>query len=244
MQSSRSYDSNRVILAFEASTSCLSVSVAENTQSAALVTAVAPLGQAADLVPMAVRAMADSGFTFDHVTHVAAGVGPGSFTGIRVALAAAKGICLAQNVRGIGISGLQAMAFSGLTAASGRTILSFSDTRRGSLYAQAFSKDAVPVGNIVEGQPDQLPLLLLPSLAAGDIALVGHAADLMVPIFKRYGRTAVILPPDYDSPNVLQGLHAGMIARLAAHQLAAGVSTPLTPLYLADPRLGPKKAGT
>jgi len=32
-----------------------------------------------------------------------------------------------------------------------------------------------------------------------------------------------------------------MIANLAAHHLAAGVASPLTPLYLADPRLGPKK---
>ena len=34
---------------------------------------------------------------------------------------------------------------------------------------------------------------------------------------------------------------AGMVARLAAHHLACGSISPLTPLYLADPRLGPKK---
>ena len=34
---------------------------------------------------------------------------------------------------------------------------------------------------------------------------------------------------------------AGMIASLAAHYLAGGEVSPLTPLYLADPRLGPKK---
>ena len=36
-------------------------------------------------------------------------------------------------------------------------------------------------------------------------------------------------------------VNAGMIARLAAHHLARGKISPLTPLYLADPRLGPKK---
>ena len=36
-------------------------------------------------------------------------------------------------------------------------------------------------------------------------------------------------------------VNAGMIARLAAHYLALGKISPLTPLYLADPRLGPKK---
>ncbi len=243
MQSSPSNDRNLVILAFEASTSCLSVAVADSTKCAALVTATARFGQAADLVPMAIQAMADSGFSFDQLTHVAAGVGPGSFTGIRVALAAAKGICLARNVVGIGVSGLRAMAFAGATAAAGRAILSFSDTRRGTLYAQAFSNDAVPVGDAVEGQPDQLPLLLLPSMVAGDIALVGHASDVMLPIFAHHGRNAVILPSDHDLPNAVQGLHAGMIAQLAAHQLAADISAPLTPIYLADPRLGPKKAG-
>ncbi len=243
MQSSPSHDRNLIILAFEASTSCLSVAVADNNNCTALTTAAARFGQAAELVPMAIQAMADSGFGFDQLTHVAAGVGPGSFTGIRVALAAAKGICLGRNVVGIGISGLRAMAFSVATAASGRAILSFSDTRRGGVYAQAFSNDAVPVSEIVEGKPDQLPLLLLPSLAAGDIALVGHVADVMVPIFAQHGRNAVTLKPDNDLPNALQGLHAGMIAQLAAHQLAADISAPLTPLYLADPRIGSKKAG-
>ena len=36
-------------------------------------------------------------------------------------------------------------------------------------------------------------------------------------------------------------VNAGMIARLAAHHLARGKILPLTPLYLANPRLGPKK---
>ena len=84
------------MLAFEASTSRLSVAVTVGAHDVVLVERDARVGQAADLIPMAVQAMADAGLGFDRITHVAAGCGPGSFTGIRVALAAAKGVSLAQ----------------------------------------------------------------------------------------------------------------------------------------------------
>jgi hypothetical protein len=59
----------------------------------------------------------------------------------------------------------------------------------------------------------------------------------------------VDLVTDQDQPQSIsadQGaddisVDAGMIANLAAHHLTRGVVSPLTPLYLADPRLGPKK---
>ncbi|MEK9719238.1 MAG: tRNA (adenosine(37)-N6)-threonylcarbamoyltransferase complex dimerization subunit type 1 TsaB, partial [Candidatus Puniceispirillum sp.] len=99
-----------VILAFEASGSALSAAVLSDDDAVSSVWEEARFGQAARLVPLAVSALAKAGKSFADITHVAAGCGPGSFTGIRVALAAAKGVCLAQDVPGLGISGLQALA--------------------------------------------------------------------------------------------------------------------------------------
>ena len=80
-----------LILAFEASGSALSAVVFSENNDASSVWEEACFGQAARLVPLAVSVLAKAGKSFADITHVAAGCGPGSFTGIRVALAAAKG---------------------------------------------------------------------------------------------------------------------------------------------------------
>jgi hypothetical protein len=51
--------------------------------------------------------------------------------------------------------------------------------------------------------------------------------------------SADIISADQGADDI--SVDAGMIANLAAHHLTRGVVSPLTPLYLADPRLGPKK---
>ena len=81
---------------------------------------------------------------FSSLSHVAAGCGPGSFTGLRVSLAAAKGVCLAHDIIGLGISGLEALAFSSSGALNGLPVLCISDTRRGNVYAQLFASDMAP----------------------------------------------------------------------------------------------------
>ena len=53
-------------------------------------------GHAVGIVPLTIETLHEAGETFDAITHVAAGCGPGSFTGIRVTLAAAKGFCMAH----------------------------------------------------------------------------------------------------------------------------------------------------
>ena len=71
-----------VILAFDASTKQLSVAVYVNGSVSAVHKIEAPFGQAAELVPLAIRALADVGVEFSSLSHVAAGCGPGSFTGL------------------------------------------------------------------------------------------------------------------------------------------------------------------
>jgi len=100
-------DALPVILAFEASTNQLSVAVYADGVTRAMKMAEAAFGQAASLVPLAVSALAKADVDFAMLSHVAAGRGPGSFTGLRVSLAAAKGVCLAHDLPGLGISGLE-----------------------------------------------------------------------------------------------------------------------------------------
>ena len=230
-----------LILAFEASGSALSAAVLSDNDDASSVWEEARFGQAARLVPLAVSALTKAGKSFADITHVAAGCGPGSFTGIRVALAAAKGVCLAQDVPGLGISGLQALAHDARAKAAGRMILAVADTRRGNLYAQIFTAKAAPVSDVFDVPDNQLLALLAPSIAGQEVILVGYAASQLVSLFSDYGYNAVSLS-DLAATAVPTTLNAIMIARLAADHIAHGHMPALSPLYIADPRLGPKKA--
>ena len=100
------------ILAIDASGDRGSVALWQDDKLMAQTIHEAKHGPAATLVPMAQQLMADHHLSFTALTHIVGGRGPGSFTGIRVALAAAKGFCLATGAAPIGISVLAANALS------------------------------------------------------------------------------------------------------------------------------------
>ena len=236
-----------MILAFEASTNQLSVAVYADGVIRAMKMAEAAFGQAASLVPLAVSALSEADIDFAEISHVAAGCGPGSFTGLRVSLAAAKGVCLAHDLPGLGISGLEALAYSCGDEDGDLPILCLADTRRGNVYAQFFAADMTPQGDIFEAKIEQLPLLVPSALGQEAILLAGYGGQVAAAAFRGAGRQVGLAGGRMTSVDAAdQGIDdisvdAGMIASLAAHYLARGKVSPLTPIYLADPRLGPKK---
>jgi len=94
---------------------------------------VGPPAKAGDVLPAALGDL-------EGIEAVAVGLGPGSFTGLRVGLAAAKAIAWALRVPIAGASSLQAIAFAepGLVVAA-------TEARKGELFAQAF-RDGTPQG--------------------------------------------------------------------------------------------------
>ena len=252
MKTPKRPDALPVILAFEASTNQLSVAVYADGSIRAMKLAETAFGQAASLVPLAVSALAEADIGFAMISHVAAGRGPGSFTGLRVSLAAAKGVCLAHDLPGLGISGLEALAYSCGDEEGDLPILCLADTRRGNVYAQFFAADTTPQGDIFEAQIEQLPLLVPSAFGQEAILLAGYGGQAAAAAFISAGRHVRLAGGRMISADIIsavaadQGVddisvNAGMIARLAAYHLARGSVSPLTPLYLADPRLGPKK---
>ena len=239
LKSSSTIQEPLAILAFEASTKQLSVAVYVSGAVLAMKQIEAPFGQAAQLVPLAIQTLADAKVEFSSLSHVAAGCGPGSFTGLRVSLAAAKGVCLALSIPGLGISGLEALACSSHGALNGLPVLCIADTRRGNVYAQLFANDMMPKGRIFEAQIDQLPLLVSASSCPDGLMLAGFGVLAAKTAFAVNGVSAlpVSLGENQDSLTV----DAGMVATLAAKKIMLGDLPPLAPLYLADPTLGPKK---
>ena len=232
---------NATILALEASASQLSIALMRDGHLLATRQHLAAHGHAVGIVPLTIETLHEAGETFDAITHVAAGCGPGSFTGIRVTLAAAKGFCMAHQAVGVGISGLQALAGAASHADPHATsaCLTLADTRRGTLYAQIFDGDAQPLGDIFESSVANLPRLidgdlLASGLSISGLRIVGAERAAVADALNTAG-VSTTLPPVEDMPT------ASMIAHLAAAQIKRGEITPLEPLYLADPRLGPQK---
>ena len=187
-------------------------------------------GHAALITDLAQTALAEAGITAGDITHVAAGRGPGSFTGIRVALAAAKGFALATGAVGMGVSCLATTAHAAMPAAGGRAILATADTRRGGYFAQMFASSGEAGSDIEDIDPETgCPL---PPDWHGAL-VIGAGAEKMAAAFAGAG-----LQPDMTTPR----LDSLQVARLAASQLAKGApADPLVPLYVAPAFLGPKK---
>ena len=165
------------------------------------------------LAPMAQGVMADAGLAFDRLGRVGATVGPGSFTGLRVGVAFAKGLASALSIPAVGVGTLEALA-----AEAAGLVAAVIDARRDQLYLQVF-EDGAPLM-----APDVLPVgtaaARLAELALGrPLTLVGSGAALLADV----APGATILTPE--------GCDARAVARLAAARPAA----PIRPLYLRAP---------
>ena len=90
-------------------------------------------GQAERLIPMLEELLAEAGLSWADLTALAVGTGPGNFTGVRIAVAAARGLALSLSIPAIGVTRLEALAY-GLP----RPLWVVEDARRGEVYAQRF----------------------------------------------------------------------------------------------------------
>lgn len=101
------------------------------------------VGQAERLVPMIAEVMREAGWRWSEVELLAVTLGPGTFTGIRVGLAAARGLALATGRPCLGVSTQEAMAAA---VGPGRALLCVVAGRHGTLYAQPFAASGAPLG--------------------------------------------------------------------------------------------------
>jgi tRNA threonylcarbamoyladenosine biosynthesis protein TsaB len=97
----------------------------------------APPARAGDVLPEALeRVCAQAGSSLDAVEGVAVGLGPGSFTGLRVGIAAAKGLAYARRWPLAGASSLHALALGAAHLAhEGQPVIATTEARKGELYA-------------------------------------------------------------------------------------------------------------
>ena len=180
-------------------------------------------GQAEILMPMIAETLAAAGLEIATLDAIAVAVGPGSFTGLRIAIAAARGLAVASGVPAVGISSFAAIAAQVPPGDSEAALLVALDTRRDDFYLQLFD----PAHRAI-GQAALLPGTAVASwLPHRRIRLTGDAAARLAPFLA--GREAALVPG-------VDQVRAEDVARLAGEILATGQSPPPPrPVYLRAP---------
>jgi tRNA threonylcarbamoyladenosine biosynthesis protein TsaB len=223
------------ILAFDTCFDACSVCVARSSAAGieALASALEQFqtGHAERLVPMIAEVMAQAGVGFPDMDRIAVTVGPGTFTGTRIGIAAARGLALVTDVPVVGASSLAVMAIVAERELASRNaaedLVVAVDARRGEVYAQAFGVSARELS-----PPQLLPIEAAAQLGGSPALLVvGSGSAAVAEAATRAGRQATA-----SLPGLLPDATA--LAALAV-DLAPG-DGPVAPLYLRPPDAKPQ----
>ena len=180
------------------------------------------------LLPMVDALLQGGALTMEDIDRVAVAVGPGSFTGVRIGVATAKGLAFAQEIPCTPVSTLLGMAY-GYAALPLRGILCAAlDARRGQVYAAVFALEEGDVRRLTEDAAVNAEVLAaqLPAYGA-PVLLTGDGAVLI--------RQAL---PDSVACHMLPTINyaAGIAAAAYALDLPAVHPDELRPVYLRLPQ--------
>jgi len=172
------------------------------------------------------RAAAEAG-GWDEVGRIAVGIGPGTFTGLRIGIATARGLALSRGLPLGGVGTLDALAAGIGERAGARPRLALLDARRGEVAAALYSATGEPVWGPWLGSPaefaERLAGLPEAALCAGSGAvrfrqqLTGRAVEI----------------PDDDDP--VHRVAARHVCALAAAAPGEDESASVSPIYLRPP---------
>lgn len=163
-------------------------------------------GHAEALLPLIERVMAQVDGGFDSLDRIAVTVGPGSYTGLRVGLSAARAIGLATGIPVVGVTTLSALLAPQLAINGEGLIVAAIDARHGAVYLQAMS---VAAGVVVP--PSHLGLEEALELVAGHrITLVGSGAQALAVAAEARGIPVEIA--DAGPPQIAWVASLGLVA--------------------------------
>ena len=187
-------------------------------------------GHAEALIPLIDRVISGLPGGFLALTRIAVTVGPGSFTGIRVGVAAARALALACRIPAVGVSTLSALAAPSIGSGRGTTIAAAIDAHHGNVYIQAFGPDGT-----TRVPPAVMPVAeAMAALGPGPVRLIGSGAPLLAIAAWAAGVTAEV-----DQRTVTPSI--AFVARLGL--LADPARALPRPLYLRAPDAKPQTNG-
>lgn len=185
-------------------------------------------GHVSRLLPLIAGVMERGELEFADLDRIAVGVGPGTFTGLRIGIATARGLAQAASLPVAGVPTLRSLAEAAGThaaTAGSQAVAAVLDARRGEVYAAAW-RDGEPVMEPRVVDPERLAAWLeqagLRVLAVGDGAVEFRAV---------LGRSGALIPPDESELHRVTATAHLQIAE----QLVAGSPDQIQPEYIRLP---------
>jgi tRNA threonylcarbamoyladenosine biosynthesis protein TsaB len=219
------------VLAIDTALAACSAAVLDTERAAVTAHESLPMqrGHAEALMPLIKRVMERAGLAFANLDRIAVTTGPGSFTGLRVGIAAARGLGLAAGKPVVGLTTLAAFAAPFIAADDTLPVVAAIDARHDQVYLQVFG----PGGRTIVA-PRLAPLReALRAAATGAPRLTGTAAELL----------AAAWPAGERPPSAVDQRGAPDIAWVARLGAAASeIAAPPKPLYLRAPDAQPQDA--
>jgi tRNA threonylcarbamoyladenosine biosynthesis protein TsaB len=223
------------VLAFDTCFDACSVCVAQSREEGVVELASAlehfETGHAERLIPMIEEVMRAAGVAFEAMDRLAVTLGPGTFTGVRIGVAAARGLAVSAGIAVVGASSLAVMAEVArreLPDLPRDVDLAVAvDARRGQAYAQLFGASGLEA----KSPPQLLAIEAVSRLGEGPLVVVGSAAEAAASPAKSSGRKVMA-----RLPSLLPD--AAALARMAFALPAS--QAPLVPLYLRPPDAKPQ----
>jgi tRNA threonylcarbamoyladenosine biosynthesis protein TsaB len=220
------------VLAIDTALEVCAAAVLDTERTGGLTSRSRPMarGHAEALMPMIAAVMSAAQVEFAELDRIAVTVGPGSFTGLRVGVAAARGIALASGKPAVGLTTLAALAAPFFDADESKALLAVIDARHSQVYMQLFG----PGGRSLIA-PRLSPVRdAIRAAMASPTRIVGNAARLIEAAW----------PDNERRPLAVNPVRAADIAWIA--RLGAAVpenSGAVKPLYLREADAQPQQAG-
>lgn len=212
-------------LALESSAKAASAAVFEEDKMLAYAIQNAGLTHSRTLLPMAEGLVKGLDRTMADISLVAVSHGPGSFTGLRIGLAEAKGLCWALQIPAVGVSTLEAMAYGG-PVLDGQMLCCCMDARRGQVYNALFTVEGGKPVRLTEDRAIDLKELESELIARQEPwILLGDGAELCYNTIDREQVTLFIAP----EPLRLQNARGVALAAMDKEPVSADE---LLPAYL------------
>jgi len=184
-------------------------------------------GHAEALMPLVERVMKDVEGGFGSLSRVAVTVGPGSYTGLRVGVSAARAIAFAAGIPAVGVTTVAACAAPLIGRESGRVIAAALDARHGQVWFQALTGEGKPLVSLRQVSYRDAAR----AIGAGPVSLVGSSALAVANEAWAIGLDALVID-DAKAPDI------AWVARLGF--IADPETAPPRPLYLKAPETTPQ----
>lgn len=182
------------------------------------------------LMPMVEAITASCGYA--GLDLICVGTGPGGYTGLRIAIAAARGLALATGLPVLGVSNLELHREQAGRAHPGLVCTVLLETRRAEFYIQTFASD---------GTAADEPAVLSAGAVADRLAGRGPELILAGDAVTRFVESGAA-PTDSWAALVPQHADSAALAELGAGRFAQATHTPPSPLYLRPPDVSPPAA--